>query len=493
MFFSEFFQIDLSNTGVFDSLLDKDSNFFINVIRLKKTKTPEFVAAYQHLNQYFTDIAILLHNADSPDMRDPFYRSARKRLTFHEINGINLGFSKSIHGAGWGDVISDQVLRDAYYIIKKGSMQPEIFHLVSLFEDNIAGDRLSDMIACIIEDDIIKYTLRIMNQFNISKKSHPEMTFLANGLVANPYKDTPIMLLPVEILHELPIAKDWYDIDRVVTENEAIRREINKEIGLDWEKWASSARKEYIKNRIFMKPDVCKRVIDGYKSEELGDVNLKSDPDYFAESLLKDAKKTVSFLSKNKSPSSYEAAMDIIEIFKDWVENNRGWAEIQSAPSKSREKAVQRFIHLGAKYYLQINNIDLSPESNSGRGPVDLKLSRGNDKTLAEIKLSTNNEYLHGYQLQIIEYSKAERTQNMIYVFIDVGNPGRLERIKNLYRKTKRNGAPYPELVVVNSNERKAASNYSEIEDFELPEIGFDDFPDFDDFGLENGFLQNEE
>ena len=47
--------------------------------------------------------------------------------------------------------------------------------------------------------------------------------------------------------------------------------------------------------------------------------------------------------------------------------------------------------------------------------------------------------------------------------------------------------------VIINSNERKAASNYSEIEDFELPEIGFDDFPDFDDFGLENGFLQNEE
>ena len=112
MFVSEFFQIDLSNTGVFDSLLDKDSNFFINVVRLKKAKTPEFVVAYQHLNQYFTDIAILLHNADSPDMRDPMYRSARKRLTFHEINGINLGFSKSIHGAGWGDVISDQVLRD---------------------------------------------------------------------------------------------------------------------------------------------------------------------------------------------------------------------------------------------------------------------------------------------------------------------------------------------------------------------------------------------
>lgn len=374
MFVSEFFQTDLANIGVFDSLLDRDSNFFINIIRLKKSTTPEFVEAYKYLNQYFTDIATLLNSADSPDIKDPFYRSARKKFSFHETNGINLGFSKFQHGSGWGEVTSSQVLQDAYKIIKKGSTQPEIFHLVSLFEENVAGDRLSDMIASIIEKYIFQYTLRIMNQLNISKKTHPEFTFLKNGLVKNPFKKDPILLLPVEILHELPIAKDWYDIDNVIFENETIRREINAEIGFVWEKWSSSEQKDFLKQHIFMEPDACRRVIDGYKNEELPQLNPKIDPDYFAASLLKEMKKDISFSAKKKEPTSFEAAMDVINILKDWVENNRGWSEIQDAPSKKREKSVQSFMHLAAKYYVEMNNIDLSPETDSGRGPIDIKL-----------------------------------------------------------------------------------------------------------------------
>ena len=126
--------------GVFDPVLDKDSHFFINVICLKKTNIPEFNEAYLHMNRYFSDIATLLDAADAPVMSDTMYRAARKKFTFHEVNGINLGFSESRWGAGWGSGISDQVLRDAFQIVKKGSKQPEIFHLVSLFEDNVAGD-----------------------------------------------------------------------------------------------------------------------------------------------------------------------------------------------------------------------------------------------------------------------------------------------------------------------------------------------------------------
>ena len=89
-------------------------------------------------------------------------------------------------------------------------------------------------------------------------------------------------------------------------------------------------------------------------------------------------------------PSSLEATHAIIDIFKDWVENNRGWSEIQDAPTSKREKAVQRFMHLGAKYYVDNNNLDFSCEADEGRGPVDIKLSRGTDKAIAEIKLSSN-------------------------------------------------------------------------------------------------------
>ena len=41
-FISEFFELDdeLDELGVFDSIMNKDSHFFINILRLKKSKTP---------------------------------------------------------------------------------------------------------------------------------------------------------------------------------------------------------------------------------------------------------------------------------------------------------------------------------------------------------------------------------------------------------------------------------------------------------------------
>lgn len=489
MFVSDYF--DLTNEqldkfaalGVFDVLLDKDSNFFINIIRLKKATVPEFIEAYQNLNKFFSDIATLLEAADTPSMNDKMYRTARNKFHFHEVNGINLGFASSNYGAGWGKVTSDQFLRDAYQIVKKGSKQPEIFHLVSLFEENVAGDRLSDMIATIIEPEIEKYTLRVMSELNITKEHCPDFKFRSDGLIRNPYKNAPILLLPQEILHELPIAKDWDDIDRVAYENSVIREEISAEIGAEWARWASAEKKEYLKYHVFMDPEVCDRVITGYKKAELDALNLKENPEYFAELLLKKIKQEIGFEAEKKNPTSFEAAMAVIDIFKDWVENNRGWAEIQNSPTAKREKAVQRFMHLGAKYYVDVNKLDISCEADEGRGPVDIKLSRGSDKTLAEVKLSSNGQYLHGYEAQVEEYGRAEKTRNLIYVLVDVGNPVRLKTIKALYYKNHRAGKECPVLVIIDAKPKKAASTYEPSGGTpDLSDDGFDfgDLPEVD-------------
>lgn len=486
MFVSEYFQLSdkqlekMSDMGVFDALIDKDNNFFINIIRLKQSAITEFVEAYAHLNRYFSEIATLLEASDHPSIEDKMYRAARRKFKFHEVNGINLGVASYRYGAGWGQKLSDQFLYDAYQIVKKGSKQPELFHLVSLFEENVAGDRLSDMIATIIEPEIKKYTLRVMEELEISKDKKPELVFLPDGLVQNPYKNAPIFLLPEEILHELPIARDWDDLDRVALENDIIRRELSEEIGSEWSRWATADRKSYLKRHIFMEPDICDRVVKGYKDEKLSAMNLKENADYLAELLLKSIKRELSFESSKKKPSTLEAALEIIGIFKDWVENNRGWAEIQDAPSSKREKAVQRYIHLCAKYYVEVNNLDISCEPDEGRGPVDVKLSRGTDKTLAEVKLSSNSQYLHGYLTQVQEYGAAERTRNLVYVFVDVGNPRRLKTIKEIHHKNMLEGKVCPELIIIDSLPKKAASTYNHDENLDTIDFDLGDLSDID-------------
>lgn len=147
-----------------------------------------------------TKIATLLNVSDSKE--DKMYKSAIKLFKFSEVNGINLGFSESEHGAGFGE--------------------------------NIGSDRLSDMVATIIYPDIVKFTKRIQDELGINKEKYSEFIFREDGLVVNPYKGCEILFLPKDILHELPIAKCWDDIDRVVSENENIRRKINEAVGEEW-------------------------------------------------------------------------------------------------------------------------------------------------------------------------------------------------------------------------------------------------------------------
>lgn len=462
MFVSDYFELDyeLEAKGVFDSIIDKDSHYFINLVRLKKAQTPEFRYAYQRINDYFTGIATLLNVAEKKDRSDKFYREALRKFDFSELNGINLGFPESLYGAGFGRGLRSQVINDTYDIVKAGSTQPEIFQLVGLFEENVGPDRLSDMIATIIQPDIISYTKRILTELEITPQSCPQYTFDAD-LVLNPYKgNCPILLLPVEILHELPIAQSWDDIDRVVSENESIRREINDTVGKEWSKWASGAKKAYIKNHIFKNPERCARVIEGYRGTDVGPIDFSSDLEYLIAAIWRKIQKSGFSFAVSAGPhsDSFSVSCIIMDTFKDWVENNRGWDVIQSSDSKKREKIVQRLVHLAAKSHIESNGLDISFEPDEGRGPVDFKVSRGADKTIVEIKLSTNQQYLHGYERQILEYGKAENTQSFIYVFIDLGNPGRLKTIQQKQEENIALGKNVPHLVVIDSRPKDSAS-----------------------------------
>ena len=452
----------LEEKGIFDAVVNRDSAFFINILRLKKATTEEFKGAYQRINDFFVELATLLENADDCVMTDKCFKTAYNRFNFSEVNGVNLGFSASLSGSGFGPTLRRQVVKDAYVMVKKGIKAPELFHLMQLFEENVGADRLSDMIATIIYPDIEAFTRRVEAELGISEENYPDEMF-KDGLWINPYKKCPFLFLPKEILHELPIAKDWSEIDDVVFKNNVIRQEINFEIGEEWKKWAASDRKDYLKKHIFMEPEVCTRVLEGYKNADLDNYDLSEDDKYFLLKLwqrVKDDFAIESSYDKKQEIQSIDAASEIVEIFKDWVENNRGWSEILEAERKSREKSVQRLIHLSAKYYLEINNIDMSCEANEGPGPVDFKISRGNDKTVVELKLSSNQDYMHGYEEQVERYAKAERTENMLYVLVDVGNPIRVNKLVKQHEKDVAEGKWIPDVITINANQQVSASKH---------------------------------
>ena len=159
------------------------------------------------------------------------------------------------------------------------------------------------------------------------------------------------------------------------------------------------------------------------------------------------------------SVSSLEGSREIISIFKDWVENNGGWKDIRDAGSRIRENVVRRMILLGAKKYLSDQNLDFNCDNNIGVGEEDIKISRGNDKTVIEIKLSSNPKCKNGFEKQILRYSEAEHTTNMIFVLFNLDNEKSVNEIISLYNEKRSNGILVPELIIIDSTQKESASN----------------------------------
>ena len=461
IFLSDFFKLDdeLESLGVFDSIINKDSPFFINILRLKCSTVPEFANAYNRINNFFDDLMILLDGSTYKE--DKLYKTALSKFSFPGVKGINLGHSETGIDAGFGAKLSSQVINDAYEIVKAGSKQPEIFQLVGLFEKNVSSDRLSDMIATIILPDIKKYTRSINQTLHLDHEHYPAIDF-QDGIAVNPYKKCELLYLPKEILHKIPIAQCWSDIDYVISENETIRAEVNEEIGREWRKMQSSKKKDYLKEHLFKNVNKCARVINEYKKAEIEEYSVTEEWEYFISDTFKQMKKSgvFNFLehSDNGEVSSWDATIKVLNILKNWVECNKGWDEILSAPTQKREKTVQRLLHLSGKFYCAENNIDMSFEANEGPGPVDLKISRGVDKTVVEIKLSSNKDYLHGYEQQIEDYAAAEETTNRIFVYVQVGNPERDSKILKRHHERVENNENPPFLFIIDSQRKQSAS-----------------------------------
>ena len=109
--------------------------------------------------------------------------------------------------------------------------------------------------------------------------------------------------------------------------------------------------------------------------------------------------------------------------------------------------------------YCQANNIDISPEVNSGNGPVDFKFSHGyRNKVLVELKLSRNTQLQHCIDRQIPIYMKQEDTSKAIYLLINVGNDEKVRSFSEKYYSLDQSIRGKIALIVVDGKPKESAS-----------------------------------
>jgi hypothetical protein len=211
-----------------------------------------------------------------------------------------------------------------------------------------------------------------------------------------------------------------------------------------------------LKTQVFNDPPKLKRIIAAYKTEPPSEFNAFCNPEYITNYLC-----SIYQFKDTYCATSYAAALDIIQNFKEWVEFHRGSSVINGVSSKPSEKLVQRMIHAVSQMYCAKFNWDFSPETDSGRGPVDFKISRGSDKTVIELKLSSNQECVHGLEVQIEEYAKAENTKNKIFVIVDTGSHSyRVADVIHKEKEMSENGLFPATVIVVDAVPKESASKY---------------------------------
>ena len=162
--FSEHFGVNkatLSDLGVFDPILNYDTKVFVEPLLLKTSAAKIIQQSYKAYKELFAALLLLLKN--SKDSGDKCWRAAQKMVHFPEYQYTCIGYSSgNTEGRGSGIEFNDKIFQSAKEIVVLAHSDLEIFLLLPLLEEGIAGDRISDMVQNIIDDEICRYTVDIL-------------------------------------------------------------------------------------------------------------------------------------------------------------------------------------------------------------------------------------------------------------------------------------------------------------------------------------------
>lgn len=464
--FADFHSIDPSvfaDTGALDPILGIDTKLFIDPSLLREATTPEIAESFQVVENYFEDVLTVVANIG--EIGDRFWRRADQLLTFPEVDGLCIGYSKGTRGSGMGKDTRTKLLETVIQIVRAGTQDPKIFELIGAFEEGIGPDRISDMIAKIILSDLVSFTQRVCSDLGIPMVEHR----MAKGmqqedLPSNPITGKPLILVPKEVLRNLPIAESYADIGWIAAQNQDLRDRFNEIIGGRWSDLTLKRQKEIMKNSFIERPDILKMVIDAYRTADRLVYDFDNDP--AGEVIWYRASKAVAQevplqLELSAEPTQDEVetvVLRICEHFRSLIEDNQLCKLLYDGEGKKKHESAAQLLFFGvASAYCEANNLDLSPESDAGRGPVDFKASRGyREKVVVEIKLTTNPNLVSGFLNQLPIYQRAEGAPKGVYLVVH--NGGSEARLDALLKESASAGGVAPRVLVVDGVPRVSAS-----------------------------------
>ena len=472
---SEFFSVtpsDLDALGVFDAFIDLDSQLHVDPHLLSDSAVVEMQEAQEALTRYFDDTIALLELAE--DYEDALWEQARKRLELSELKGVSLGFSKDDgDGSAVGPGLARALAERAFRIVKAGEKNTRIFELVGLFTDDFGPDRISDVVLRISQQSFAKYTARAAASLGIATVK----VSVGRGKFDLPVhyrkgKERPLIFVPKDVLRELPVALDRSEISSVAAYNQSVRDSLN-ELFASIGREHSAPTKGDLWARVVQNPELMKALVQAYATAGGAPYDFTLDPaaEYgrFIAARTLAAKHPLNLVVPTSgwtADLALQAVIAICEHFKRLVEANGLWDSFwirKSKPARSlTERAMQRIFYGIALTYCREGkpDLDISPETNAGPGPVDFKFSHGaRVKVTVEMKKSNHGRLLHGYETQLALYNEAEQTATSVFLIVRIGDDAaKIESVLDARRKAIAQGRRAPAVVIIDARPQESAS-----------------------------------
>jgi hypothetical protein len=441
--FSQYFNIDpqtLDDEGIFDPTLNLDTKLFIDPLLLDGSSHDLIrEQAAIELRTFYENLLALLEL--SKEKGDFSYKSAINQLPQKEIEGTCLGYgTNSISGRSISIISREKIIETANEIIKLGVVKPELFIILPLFNKGIGSDTISDITTSAIKNSLFEFTAQLAKKYKI-KTYNFSIDGISYEIIKNPLRKitSPVLLLPYDILRQLPFATTWEEIEDAARKNNELRAKFNRYIGMLF-KAKTKTDKERQLAKLMKTTDGVNTLLEIVDKSKISPYDFKSDAECFmynhkVTEIISSNPLTISS-TKNDLNNLCNIVKEIIGQFKFLIEN-KGMNTLlwKDKKNPNYEKTAQKIFHLVAYSYCKANNIDISPEMDTGVGNVDFKFSQGfSKKVIVEIKLSTNSNIVNGFSTQLQLYKKSEETISGYYVVIDVGNMGKkLESLYEMY------------------------------------------------------------
>jgi hypothetical protein len=409
----------------FDTILDVDTELFVDPFLIFKDGDPFWSGAHDDLIAHF-NAAFMLVAEGGLNRASLQYRKAVDLLLFHEPRELCLGYTaRGTRGAGSGKGFAQDMAAAITDAINRGLETPSHFEELGILRRGIGPDRISDATCTILKPRLIAYTQSIAEQHGID--THPYRLFGSAfdeerqrfrvdtvKVPTNPVTQGPLLFVPERFLDELPTLnpEEWWSY----YEAERLREDLNYEV-------MKKVSKETIVNAARQNTESVRAWAQAQEGQPAQPYDLERDRKGVVQWERAANEFTVSnplVIAPATDAASFEAVIGlVIDRFRLFVEEQGGWRLLWDHMAEKEELAAQLLFYGIARNYCEANNIVISREVELGRGPVDFAFSNGyTNRAHLEVKKLHNGKFWNGLDRQLPSYMVSDAVEKGWFVAI---------------------------------------------------------------------------